>query len=98
MGKGVGRSNGFLPNSIRIISSCLKTVSTNAGTAVRSAGASVAASMATAEEDRRDQVSFDSCLFDWFWYLGFSSISKISFLFWSLVMMGAFLFLDLGLI
>ncbi|RWR76612.1 autophagy-related protein 18h-like protein isoform X1 [Cinnamomum micranthum f. kanehirae] len=56
MGKGVGRSNGFLPNSIRIISSCLKTVSTNAGTAVRSAGASVAASIAAVEEDQRDQV------------------------------------------
>ncbi|XP_043721573.1 autophagy-related protein 18h-like isoform X2 [Telopea speciosissima] len=56
-GSGNGRSNGLLPNSFRIISSCLKTVSTNASSVastVRSAGASVAASIAS--EDHKDQV------------------------------------------
>lgn len=59
MKKGKGRNNGgLLPNSLRIISSCLKTVSTNASTVastVRSAGASVAASI-SASEDQKDQV------------------------------------------
>ncbi|XP_042491440.1 autophagy-related protein 18g-like isoform X3 [Macadamia integrifolia] len=56
-GSGSGRSNGLFPNSFRIISSCLKTVSTNASSVastVRSAGASVAASIAS--EDQKDQV------------------------------------------
>ncbi|WOL12589.1 autophagy-related protein [Canna indica] len=51
--------NGLLPSSLRIISSCLKTVSSNAGSVastVRSAGASVAASIATPSEDEKDQV------------------------------------------
>lgn len=55
---GKGKS-GLLPSSLRIISSCLKTVSSNAGTVastVRSAGASVAASIAVSPEDVRDQV------------------------------------------
>ncbi|KAJ4957024.1 hypothetical protein NE237_013807 [Protea cynaroides] len=54
---GSGRTNGLLPNSFRIISSCLKTVSTNASSVastVRTAGASVAASIAS--EDQKDQV------------------------------------------
>ncbi|XP_043708772.1 autophagy-related protein 18h-like [Telopea speciosissima] len=58
-GVGGGRNNGLLPNSFRIISSCLKTVSTNASSVastVRSAGASVAASIAVASEDQKDQV------------------------------------------
>ncbi|XP_072959818.1 autophagy-related protein 18g-like [Typha angustifolia] len=58
MKRGKGR-NGLLPNSLRIISSCLKTVSSNAGSVastVRSAGASVAASIALPAEDEKDQV------------------------------------------
>ncbi|XP_044502693.1 autophagy-related protein 18g-like isoform X2 [Mangifera indica] len=61
MRKGKGRNNGLLPNSLKIISSCLKTVSTNASTVastVRSAGASVAASISTYSEDHKDQVSW----------------------------------------
>lgn len=60
MKKGKRFNNGILPNSLRIISSCLKTVSTNATTVastVRSAGASVAASISSsATEDHKDQV------------------------------------------
>lgn len=62
MKKGKGRNNGLLPNSFRIISSCLKTVSSNAGTVastVRSAGASVAATISAASsEDQKDQVTW----------------------------------------
>ncbi|KAE8685501.1 Autophagy-related protein 18g [Hibiscus syriacus] len=61
MRKGKGRNNGLLPNSLRIISSCLKTVSTNASnvaSTVRSAGASVAASISTSSEDHKDQVTW----------------------------------------
>ncbi|KAJ4848662.1 hypothetical protein Tsubulata_046670 [Turnera subulata] len=61
MKKGRGRNNGLLPNSLRIISSCLKTVSSNATTVastVRSAGASVAASISTFAEDHKDQVTW----------------------------------------
>ncbi|XP_027363430.1 autophagy-related protein 18g-like isoform X2 [Abrus precatorius] len=61
MKKGKGKNNGLLPSSLRIISSCLKTVSTNASTVastVRSAGASVAASISSASEDRKDQVTW----------------------------------------
>ncbi|XP_057512829.1 autophagy-related protein 18h-like [Actinidia eriantha] len=43
-------TNGFFPNSLRFISSCLKTVSSN----VRSAGSSVAGSIT--DEHRKDQV------------------------------------------
>lgn len=59
MKKSKGRNNGLLPNSLRIISSCLKTVSSNASTVattVRSAGASVAASVSASSEDHKDQV------------------------------------------
>lgn len=60
MKKGKGKNNGLLPNSLRIISSCLKTVSTNASSVastVRSAGASVAATISAASsEDQKDQV------------------------------------------
>lgn len=60
MKKGKARSsNGLLPNSLRIISSCLKTVSTNASSVastVRSAGASVASSISSASEHIKDQV------------------------------------------
>ncbi|CAL9770288.1 unnamed protein product [Musa acuminata subsp. burmannicoides] len=55
-GKG---QNGLLPKSMRIFSSCLKTVSSNAGSvvsSVRSAGASIAASIAAPPEDDKDQV------------------------------------------
>lgn len=56
-----GGRNGFFPNSLRIISSCLKTVSSNAGSvasSVRSAEASIAASIAVpADEEIKDQVS-----------------------------------------
>lgn len=64
MKKGKSKNNGLLPNSLRIISSCLKTVSTNASTVastVRSAGASVAASISTSTEDHKDQVFLFSC-------------------------------------
>uniref|UniRef100_A0A2P2MCX2 Uncharacterized protein MANES_01G211900 n=1 Tax=Rhizophora mucronata TaxID=61149 RepID=A0A2P2MCX2_RHIMU len=60
MKKGKGKNSGLLPNSLRIISSCLKTVSTNASTVastVRSAGATVAASISTSAEDHKDQVT-----------------------------------------
>ncbi|KAL5155018.1 Autophagy-related protein 18g [Glycine soja] len=60
MKKGKGKNNGLLPNSLRIISLCLKTVSTNATTVastVRSAGASVAASISSSE-DHKDQVTW----------------------------------------
>ena len=59
MKKGKGKNNGLLPNLLRIISLCLKTVSTNATTVastVRSAGASVAASISSSSEDHKDQV------------------------------------------
>lgn len=58
MRRGKGR-NGLLPSSLRIISSCLKTVSANAGnvaSSVRSAGASVASSISVLPEDEKDQV------------------------------------------
>ncbi|XP_020684473.1 autophagy-related protein 18h [Dendrobium catenatum] len=58
MRRGKGR-NGLLPSSLRIISSCLKTVSTNASnvaSTVRSAGASVASSISVPPEDEKDQV------------------------------------------
>lgn len=65
MKKGKGRNLGLLPNSLKIISSCLKTVSTNASTVastVRSAGASVAASISAASsEDEKDQVFIFCC-------------------------------------
>ncbi|KAI3449575.1 hypothetical protein Pfo_006240 [Paulownia fortunei] len=56
MRKGKGKNNKLLPNSLRIISSCIKTVSTNASTVVRSAGASVAASISSSGDDRKEQV------------------------------------------
>ncbi|GFQ02348.1 autophagy-related protein 18g [Phtheirospermum japonicum] len=56
MKKGKGKNSRLLPNSLRIISSCIKTVSTNASTAVRSAGASVAASISSSGDDRKEQV------------------------------------------
>ncbi|KAL5561610.1 hypothetical protein UlMin_031357 [Ulmus minor] len=62
MRKGKGKNNGLLPNSLRIISSCLKTVSSNASnvaSSVRSAGASVAATISAASsEDQKDQVNW----------------------------------------
>lgn len=61
------KNNGLLPNSLRIISSCLKTVSTNASTVastVRSAGASVAASISSSSsEDHKDQVHISLIFF-----------------------------------
>ncbi|CAK8572877.1 unnamed protein product [Lathyrus sativus] len=61
MKKGKGKNNGLLPSSFRIISSCLKTVSTNACTVastVRSAGASVASSITSPSDDHKDQVTW----------------------------------------
>uniref|UniRef100_A0A7N0SYB6 BCAS3 domain-containing protein n=1 Tax=Kalanchoe fedtschenkoi TaxID=63787 RepID=A0A7N0SYB6_KALFE len=62
MRKSKGRNNGGLfPSSLKIISSCIRTVSTNASTVastVRSAGASVAASIAAAADDHKDQVTW----------------------------------------
>lgn len=52
------KNNRFFPNSLRFISSCIKTVSTN----VRTAGASVAASLSGDSDDQKDEVlwaSFD---------------------------------------
>lgn len=67
-GNGTRNNNGLLTNSIRIVSSCLKTVTTNATTVastVRSASASVAASISVSNEDRKDQVqSFFFFLFN----------------------------------
>ncbi|MFS7975921.1 putative calcineurin-like phosphoesterase domain, ApaH type, metallo-dependent phosphatase [Helianthus anomalus] len=57
MKKSKVKNTGLLPNSLKIISSCIRTVSTNASTVVRSAGASVAASIAASADDHRDQVS-----------------------------------------
>ncbi|XP_057474386.1 LOW QUALITY PROTEIN: autophagy-related protein 18g-like [Actinidia eriantha] len=57
MKKAKSKNSGLLPNSLKIISSCLKTVSTNASTVVRSAGASVAASISSTD-DRKDQVTW----------------------------------------
>lgn len=53
--------NGLLPNSLRVISSCLKTVSSNAGSVastVRCAGATVAASISLPGEEEKDQVCY----------------------------------------
>ncbi|XP_059625797.1 autophagy-related protein 18g [Cornus florida] len=58
MKKGKGKNSRLLPNSLRIISSCLKTVSTNASTVVRSAGATVAASISRSGDGPRDQVTW----------------------------------------
>ncbi|CAI8603846.1 unnamed protein product [Vicia faba] len=61
MKKGKSKNNGLLPSSFRIISSCLKTVSTNACTVastVRSAGASVANSITSPSDDHKDQVTW----------------------------------------
>ncbi|KAI7984290.1 Autophagy-related protein 18g [Camellia lanceoleosa] len=58
MKKGKGKNSGLLPNSLKIISSCIRTVSTNASTVVRSAGASVAASITASSDDRKDQVTW----------------------------------------
>ncbi|XP_004496059.1 autophagy-related protein 18g-like [Cicer arietinum] len=61
MKKVKGKNNGLLPSSLRIISSCLKTVSTNACTVastVRSAGASVASSISSPSDDHKDQVTW----------------------------------------
>lgn len=81
MKKGKARNNGLLPNSLRIISSCLKTVSTNASSVastVRSAGVSVAASISTASEDNKDQVFFSACLH---FHVVFNEFFAISFVF-----------------
>ncbi|XP_077221211.1 autophagy-related protein 18f-like [Tasmannia lanceolata] len=57
-----GRSNGFFPSSLRAISSYLKIVSSgasNVASTVRSAGASVASSIADRDDDAvRDQVQW----------------------------------------
>ncbi|XP_031478967.1 autophagy-related protein 18h-like isoform X2 [Nymphaea colorata] len=58
-----GSGGRLLPNSIRIISSCLKTVSSNANSVastVRSAGASVASSISFRDEEQlqKDQVQW----------------------------------------
>ncbi|KAI3948173.1 hypothetical protein MKX01_014772 [Papaver californicum] len=60
-------SNGSLPNSLRIISSCIKTVSTNANSiasTVRSASVSVASSISAtaAPDDQKDQLIWLCCL------------------------------------
>ena len=57
MKKAKSKNSGLFPNSLKIISSCLKTVSTNASTVVRSAGASVVASISSSD-DRKDQDLF----------------------------------------
>ena len=75
MKKGKARNNGLLPNSLRIISSCLKTVSTNASSVastVRSAGVSVAASISAASEDHKDQVFVLLALFHLHFHVLFS--------------------------
>ncbi|KAK4782294.1 hypothetical protein SAY86_016396 [Trapa natans] len=71
-------TNGFLPNSLKFISSCIKTASSS----VRSAGASVAASISSGDyHERKDQIlwaCFDriglsSCLFKNVLLLGYSN-------------------------
>lgn len=82
-GKGKNTTSGkLLPNSWRIVSSCLKTVSTNASTAVRSA---VAAAISPSSDDHKDQVS----------YSGFSFILVLStyFSFWFVFCVLVFFFL-----
>lgn len=64
MRKGKGKTSKLLPNSLRIISSCIRNVSTNASTAVRSAGASVAASISSSGDDRKEQVDFLNLRFE----------------------------------
>ncbi|XWS36248.1 hypothetical protein CRYUN_Cryun20dG0069100 [Craigia yunnanensis] len=81
MRKGKGRNNGSLPNSLRIISSCLKTVSTNAcnvASTVRSAGASVAASISTSSKDHKDQVT----------WVGFDKLELGPYLFKNVLLLG----------
>ncbi|RDY06603.1 Autophagy-related protein 18h, partial [Mucuna pruriens] len=51
---GRNKSNGFVPSSFKFISSCIKTASSG----VRSAGASVAASISGDGHDGKDQVAF----------------------------------------
>lgn len=55
MKKGKNNSNGLLPNSIRMISSCLKTVSSNATSVASSVRSSVASSISTTDHPK-DQV------------------------------------------
>ncbi|CAO2832682.1 unnamed protein product [Amaranthus hypochondriacus] len=50
--KGINKTNGFSRNSFKFISSCIKTVSSG----VRSASASVAASISSDSHDIKDQV------------------------------------------
>jgi len=50
--KGNNKANGFTRNSFKFISSCIKTVSSG----VRSASASVAASISSDSQDLKDQV------------------------------------------
>lgn len=81
MKKGKGKNNGLLPNSLRAISSCLKTFSTNASTVastVRSAGASVAASISSASsEDHKDQVHLSDFDFSFLSYFVNSRLALI---------------------
>ncbi|XP_074576067.1 autophagy-related protein 18g-like isoform X2 [Curcuma longa] len=80
MRRGKGR-NGLLPSSLRIISSCLKTVSSNAGavaSTVCSAGASMAASMASAPDDEKEQVL----------WAGFDKLDTGSFSFKHVLLLG----------
>ncbi|KAL0437539.1 UNVERIFIED_CONTAM: Autophagy-related protein 18g [Sesamum radiatum] len=72
MRKGKGRNSKLLPNSLRIISSCIKTVSTNASTVVRSAGASVAASISSIGDDGKEQIIF--LLFDFSGFFAFCEL------------------------
>ncbi|KAK7270241.1 hypothetical protein RIF29_23243 [Crotalaria pallida] len=57
MKKGKSKNNGLLPSSLRIISSCLKTVSTNASTVANTVRSS-AASISSAPDDHKDQVTW----------------------------------------
>ncbi|KAK6937463.1 BCAS3 domain [Dillenia turbinata] len=53
-GKNSGKNNGLLPNSLRIISSCIKTVSSNA----TSVASSVRSSISNSSDDHKDQVTW----------------------------------------
>lgn len=68
--KGNNKANGFTRNSFKFISSCIKTVSSG----VRSASASVAASISSDSQDLKDQVLW-AC-FDWL-ELGPSSFKRV---------------------
>ncbi|KAJ1435725.1 WD40/YVTN repeat-like-containing domain superfamily [Sesbania bispinosa] len=78
MKKGKGKNNGLLPSSLRIISSCLKTISTNATTVASSVRSTVATSISSASDDRKDQVT----------WAGFDRLELDQFIFKPVLLLG----------